>query len=316
MAAKKKSKVVHYARARMAVPPAPDLNLQQLVNSAFRKLTTMSERTVLGSDGAAIQPRHQRLRTSSFGSLFHLASYTTQEAATTVPHPVRDEDEGDLDAAAPPSNAEYMDGEAFLLIRNNDVVVCSTNLADSRVCWYFDKLISKARSLEKLIGLSMSRIANLDTLKMIEEFGVRSITLNAHLYEASLSAHRRKSKRRTLLGPLLAEIAAMASIDASVADANADADLQARVTIRVGKGQGTIAAAGLSELARSVVTDESNLDDLQLELGNGCTLAASRVSLTKTYSIRALNKGLHYSEAFDALDHYFDELKVHHLLET
>src|ERR1700722_4443899 len=123
-----RDKTFHYARATYVRPAPSKATLQTLVAQAFKKLTTMAQRSVQFKTGRVIQPRHQKIRTGRVGSLVHLATFMAEEHATTVPHPKASDTEMDLSSAIPPDNQDFMDGEAFVLATGNDVLVCSTGL--------------------------------------------------------------------------------------------------------------------------------------------------------------------------------------------
>jgi hypothetical protein len=312
-----RTKTVHYARATFVVPPKSGANLQSLVNAIMKThLPTVPERTLVFPDGRVIQPRHQRPRTQNGGTLLHLVTYVEDEHATTVPHATSADVEKDLGSALPPANEEYMDGEAFILISGMHVIICSSDLSDLKLCRYFDELIVKAGLSDLPCGLSFARVADLDVVKMIAQFGVRSVTLNASLYEATRQRIQRTDGLRSKVSAFLGGVKSLVSMDTTEADADKNADLLAKITISIpGHNKSTIAQAGLDELARNVIEDD-DADDVLLKFGNGATRTVSRVCLRKLYRIQSLHKGLNYGDAFSKIDAYFSELKTERLLDN
>jgi len=313
-AIKKKWKVVHYARATFVKPPTSTSTLQSLVEKAFTKATSMPARTVGSSGGLVIQPRHQKLKRGAAGALVHLVSFTAHEPATTVPHPSAADVEKDLAAATAPARSDFMDGEAFLLITGSHVLVCSTNLPDRRICWYFDQLFTKCGIAADPTGLDLRRVADLDMVELIEQFGVRSVTLDASLYEASQRYIHRKAGRATFMGKFYEQLTAAFAATKSASQVDAAADLMTEVTIKLPtKNKSLVAEKGLAELVTEAV-EEDGESNVRIQLGNGMTVSSTRIAMSKQFGIVAVNKGLSHHDAFDVLDQYMDQLRGQHLL--
>ena len=71
--------------------------------------------------------------------LIHATIETPGEAASVVPM-ANGSDEVDVRTINPPNDAEFMDGDAFLLICGNDVVLCATSVRDGAIIDLFKKL--------------------------------------------------------------------------------------------------------------------------------------------------------------------------------
>jgi hypothetical protein len=312
-----RTKTIHYARATFVVAPAPGATLQSLVNAVIKThLTTVPDRTLESADGRVIEPRHQRLRNQNAGSLLHLVTYKASEQATTVPHATNTDIEKDLGSAAPPANEEFMDGEAFILISGMHVIVCSSNLSDLKICRYLDALIVKAGLSALPCGLDFARVADLDVVRMIAQFGVKSVTLDASLYEATRQRIQRIHGLRSSMSEFLGRVKSLVSMDTSEAEADKSADLHAKITISIpGHNKSQIAQSGLDGLAQAVIEDD-DADDVLLEFGNGATRKLNHVCLRKSCRIQTLHKGLNYDNAFSHLDAYFAKLKSENLLDN
>jgi hypothetical protein len=314
MAAKKRWKLIHYARAKFVKPPTPAATLQGLVEKAFAKTTTMSARTVRDQSGSVIQPRHQSMKRGAAGALVHLVSFTADEPATTVPHPTSADVEKDLSAATAPARSDYMDGEAFLLITGSHVLVCSTNLSDKRICWYLDQLLLKSGVTTDPSGLDLRRVANLNMVELIEQFGVKSVTFDASLYEASQRYINRRVGRASFVGKFYEQLRAILLTNKPAAQADAEADLMTEVTIKLPSRNKSVAAEkALTELVTEAIQEDGE-SNVSIQLGNGMSVSSTRIAMSKQFGIVALNKGLSHHDAFDVLDRYLDQLRGQHLL--
>lgn len=96
--------------------------LESLVVHANKKLATVEEKTVLRDDMflrlAALRRRPRG------GVVIHIVTETPGESASIVSHLEVKGSELAVSTVSPPRDAEFMDSDAFLFVKDNDVCIC------------------------------------------------------------------------------------------------------------------------------------------------------------------------------------------------
>ena len=306
---KAKKKPFHYARA-VITPKAEQRNLQQLIDDTYSRLHTLESRTHQFSDGISLQTRHYNKRARLHGSQLHVVAFTNNEPTTIVPRPKPRQVDADLGQAMPPRDADYMDGEVFLLIRGNHVLICAAGVAvsDSKVARFIEHLVLASGASTSTVSIFLHRVADVSKLKLIGRHGVKALALNASMDDAGLRNTLRTSARKKILGGVLDTFKALVSMDDEETDDEARAHLEAEVTIKVDRyGRGEISQTKLNELAKLALDED---EGVRVVLTNGTVLAGNRISTHKYFEITHKAKGMFRTDALDKMDGYMNELKA------
>ena len=126
--AEPRRKTLSYHRAQFFNAEPGTINLGLSISSkATDKLQSVAERSLLKPGGYPTRLAHFQSRgAAGGGALLHLTIETPGEHASVVPKVPEAATELRVATLAPPNDAEYMDGDAFLYVKDNDVCLCTT----------------------------------------------------------------------------------------------------------------------------------------------------------------------------------------------
>ncbi len=137
--ATKRDKTVSYRRAEW-ITAGSKLNLEKCINDALVKLTTVDERTIV-FDGT--HTRVAKHKTGTTGTFLHITSDTPGEYASVVPKVAANVSELDLVAEEPPTDGEWLDGDAFLYVNKDHVTFCTTGMRDGKITRFWSIFLKK-----------------------------------------------------------------------------------------------------------------------------------------------------------------------------
>ena len=237
---------------------------QSFVQEACTNLSTVDDRTIVRTGGQTMRIAKCDLKADRI--LIHTTIETPGESASVVPA-ANGSDEVDVRTMDPPNDAEFMDGDAFLLISGNDVVLCATSVRDGAIIDLFRKLFLLAKLSKDAQQFNLNKIADADKLRLIQSSNVASIELRAKVYQASADYARRKTQAISLSGAVAKHVKA---IFGSEHDVTKDV-LQTSVVIKVDgrdiKHRGT-AEERLEQLAIDLVNNQEEEDHYIIHLRN------------------------------------------------
>lgn len=189
--ADKREKSLSYRRCVWLNNDPSTISLSQCIKQATDKLRTLDDRTI-GRSGQLI--KLLSLKPKSGGFLMHISIETPGESASIVPkiHPVPDE--VNVGTASPPPNSEFMDGDAFLYIREDNVCLCSTIIRDGAIAYYLRQLFDKAKIRKDSTQFDLQKVADMDKVQLLSKLGVKEIEIKASLFEASAMYQKRKNQ--------------------------------------------------------------------------------------------------------------------------
>jgi hypothetical protein len=189
--ADKKEKTISYRRA-IWVEGKTGITLERCLKDALKNLKTIEERTVSqqGQEKKIISSREP----SNGGVLLHITADTPGEYASVVPKAAPGVAELDLDVAEPPGEGEWLDGDAFLFVRNDHMCVCTTGLRDAAITNFVHAFFQKADIRKDSDKFDLQKVADVSKLKMLHKQGVREIVLKATMFQATADYEKRKAQ--------------------------------------------------------------------------------------------------------------------------
>jgi hypothetical protein len=306
---KAKQKAIHYARA-VITPCSETRTLQKIVDDTYSKLDTAAARQHVFKDGITIQTRFYAKRSRLYGSQVHIVAYTDKEPASIVPKAKAKQVDADLGEAKPPKNANYMDGEAFLLIRDSHILICAAGVgvSDKKISQFFEQLCIASGASSSTVSISVVRAADVNKLKLIAQRGVKALGLSASMDEAGLQHTMRTSVRETMIGSIVDDFKALVMKGNSDGDDAARAHLDAEVIITVDRfGRGEISQKKLNALAQLAIEVE---EGVRIVLTDDTVITGAKIAAHKYFYIEHKFKAMFKADALDKLDTYHAELKA------
>jgi hypothetical protein len=202
-----------------------------------------------------------------------------------------------------------MDGDLFLLISDDDVIVCSSGLHEHKFTEYCVDVFHRAGLPPRASLFHLAPVANVNIMDVIAQEGVKQVSLGTSVFAASVEHARRKSLKRTLGAGVLDAFRAIFGQDPAFKDLDQQENLTAELVIKFDgrKKGGELGRERIERLAERLVAESA--EGFKIKTGKDNTLAYDEVSLQKPVSVRAQGKTIQVDAAFSELVRYFIELK-------
>jgi hypothetical protein len=253
------------------------------------------------------------MKPSKSGYLLHFTADTPGEAASIVPKKAIVADEIQVGTAAPPADAEFMDGDAFLYVNHNDVCFCATGLRDSTIRHVLQEFFRLARIRKDADQFDLLKIADVNKVKLLQSQGVAEIELRSTLSVATVSYNRRKLQPQGILGAAAKQVKAILGKEH---DVTSDA-LRVMLTIKSDKRRLGIALGEkrLKTLATSVINDQETDDEYVIITKGGQRIGPNENLMRSTVMIDAIGKSVQRDKAWKELYSFYETLESSGALE-
>jgi hypothetical protein len=275
------------------------------------KLKTVDERVI-------VRPTGQHVKLASFkpsrgGYLLHFTADTPGEAASIVPKKAVTIDEIQVGTAAPPADAEFMDGDAFLYVNGNDVCFCATGLRDSTIRQALQDFFTLAGIRKDATQFDLIKIADVSKVKLLQSQGVAEIELRSTLSLATISYNRRKHQPQSIVGAAARHLKAVLGKEH---DVTSDA-LRVMLTIRSDKRRTGIALGEkrLKTLAADVINNQEEDDEYVIVTKGGQRIGPKEILMRATVSIESIGKSVQRDKAWRELYAFYEALDSSGALE-
>ncbi len=193
----KREKTLSYRRAAW-LEEGHGLTLERCLKDAHKNLTTVEERTIIR------QGTHTKClnfkETSAGGVFLHLTADTPGEFASVVPKAKPGDADLDLEIARPPPDGEWLDGDAFLYVRQNHLCLCATSMRDAAISSFIYELFKKAALRKDAIRFQLLKVADINKVRMLHKQGVKEVILKATVFQATSSFEKRKAHAFSIVG--------------------------------------------------------------------------------------------------------------------
>jgi hypothetical protein len=210
---------------------------------AHRLRPTSDQRRLTIAADVVLEGRHSSVRAGG-GMFVHVVQYGPGSHANVIPHLIGAQ-EAPVQMTPPPDGTDFMDASVAALVSGNHLVFCAKGMRDARFATYAKGLFEMVGFPKEATQFELHKVANLDRLATIHRDGVRSVSLEASIFAASLQYLERRAARRAGSG-LLDGLSRVFERDDGLAAAAAGEDRQTRVELRFNKRKG-----GLSHRERS-----------------------------------------------------------------
>lgn len=309
----KKKKTLSYRRAVYFGTEPGMKTLEQYLKIAHSKFKTIKQRTIKLHGYPVIECRNYK-SDDGVGIFMHLASYNPGEEASIVRRAENDSS-SDVETILPPNDAEFMDGDMMVFVSKNNVILCATNVHEKTAERYMSKFVEKAEIDKVCSEFTLEKIGNINKLKIIEQHGVKSVSLNASIFDASLEYTKRKTVSSKINGSVMDELKALVLKDWGKDEVDRAENLNARIVLSYDtrKKKAALGRETLESMATKIV--DENDDGFTIETRTGVKIRHDEIAVRKTVSLPRHGKSVWRDDAWKALKQYYNELKSSGTLE-
>ena len=312
----KLNKSIHYFRAT-SNPSGERLDLEEHVRSMLQLAANVAESQVKQLD--KITQILNRQLSEHEGLFLHIGSGTLDEHMRTMQNKANsDHDIGSTQA--PPIGHSFLNGEAFVYIKQHHIIFCGHGLRLEAVVSYLISLNQKLCKINKSLApikFDLHAVANSKKLSLIQEHGVRSISLKASIYD--LTFQKLVQERQSELAKIFKKFKDLVSIDPTQEEMAAAADIQVGIWLKLeGNRRASLDAKKLiQQQAKEVLSDEALDTDFFIETQTGEKIGPKDIRLSTSVRIMKHEKTntLVKEDVFDKLSSYLTELENSNLTE-
>lgn len=214
MAAKKekpKNRTIYYFRCEFAKIDGITVKdtLEVMANTAWGKLNSTQERTFYIGDersvvGMKLSSRKAKLSHGDMDcTLFSVGLYEEGASANTINKPSRTSAELEASTYDAPVDQEFLDGEGFVCIFGNHLVMSPpATFRTSAINHFLELLLDKGGYSKESSVMDIQQVADIDAVKTIEDEGVSHIVVNAVQYLSTLEYIKRMTPKEKISGKL------------------------------------------------------------------------------------------------------------------
>ena len=280
--------------------------LQQFLDEAHVKYKATQDRVFDYGDGKIQGMSFAKRGDCSCG---HIASYVPNQPACLVPDA---SPANDLDTSTrePPQGHSYLDGDIFFVVREDDLVVCTSSLRESALLNYLASILDLYCEKFTPSDIAISAVADIDQIMLLKREGVAKIVINSSLYSASINYLERKLQKQGLLGSIqaLAEAALLQDHHLDASKLYEEASLSMKVEISMDRRKrGWASQKSITETATSLLNDP-DADDVTIITNSGSQVRASSIAVSKSVRLPAHGDSVSKLPTWAALIDYLNEL--------
>lgn len=306
MPAKLKNRTIYYRRVGWL--DGSTQTLETYLIGAHQKLASANQRVFQYHEGEifGLQNTHKK----GVGSMFHVAEYVPHQRWTVVPF-ASGKSSQNTGIQAPPAEKNFMVGEVFFLVSGDHVLICPSGAREAVVEAYIHQVL-RAVNLDDISGkFSLNAVADINKINMIKTQGVKSVEMNASLYEATTEYHARKDVRETLMHNLSRSFLSMFANDpnSELRDISTKENLQVKLLISFDKRkEGEIGQKRLSNVAQQLISSDEE-DGFTIITGENQRLKANEIRISESFQFEPRGNSISRVDAFDYLELYLENLK-------
>jgi hypothetical protein len=304
-----KDKTISYHRAVYSVQNTSSIQLAACMKLAAGALTTPSQRTVDRGAGASRFLRLVQMHEDEVDDkavFLHLVADTPGEKASVVSQVALNSKQIDVSTVAPPAGKEFMDGDAFVYIRANDLCYCGTGLHLESVAYFLQQFLANSKIRKDAASFELTNAVDVDKLALLQRDGVKEIQMRGTMFSASYEYAKRNGNAVGALEKISKHIKAFLKADHSV-----EADgLEMELTIKVdGRSKGLhLGEKRLQTIAADVLEHQDAGDRFIITTNSGDKIKPSEIYVKSTETFEPIGKSIGRDEAWMKLKEYYNSL--------
>jgi len=308
--------------------------LENILKVSHDKYNTTSDRTFDGPYGTEIQCARYVYK-GKIGLFFQIASYVPGQPTTAIQESSSTSIKSDISEVIAPVGNNFLDGDVFLLVKDNNVILLQSGSRENVALNYMTKMLEKNSYTNASMSLEFQSIAKEDKVKMIKTQGVKSIELNTSLYEASLmhlekqeENVKRETKIFNLPGAVAETLKQVFAKDKTLSEINEKENVNIKLSIsfdgkeamkhRKDAGFGKIGKSRLEKTSEMIIKEylAEDVDGFTIITGDNNKITSDEIVISDNYRIKTLGKSLYPPDAFDKLEEYYFQLKDRGILTS
>lgn len=305
-------KTLAYRRAHFLVEGTGPL--EQHLIEAHKRLPNIENRTIGEGNQIVLECRNFSHK-PDFGVFLHIAAYTPGEQASVVRR-VHGVSSGELETAAAPEGCEFMDGDTMIFVAGDHVLLCSSTLHEKQSERYLTRIVDAAKIATHAGNFELSKVANIDKVKLLKKQGVKSINLNSTLYSASLDHLERTTVSKSLAGGIADQVLAIfgKNMNEKELEKAENISVNLKLSFDSRKAGAAFGKEKLGAIADLMVNEDDN-DGFTIETMTGEMVGPNDIILRKKIAMQKFGKTVYCQDAWRELEIYYFELKNGGLLE-
>lgn len=205
-----------------------------------------------------------------------------------------------------PKGHEYLDGEAFVCVYGNNILVSPCEALRGGISNRFLRsLLKKANDVDKN-NFNILQVANLQVLQTVISEGIKKIDLNASVFMADYQYHKANITPNTFPSKLAAKLDGLVDLltpNLQTANLTDYDSLHAKLSIsqdmRVTTSNTASEGTALTDNAKELV--QSGLNGFALVTRNGKRITPDKVVMNETITVERYGKSVKTSSIWDAL---------------
>jgi hypothetical protein len=306
-----RDKTLSYRRAEWFGPPS-GLNLEKCIRDAYDKLKSVNDRSIPSGDRFIRSVKSKDGPTE--GLLVHLTVETPGEPASVVPTGAPNISELDLLTAAPPSEGEWLDGDAFLFISDDHICMCGSGIRDGSIRYFLHSLFKKASLRKDSIKFELVKVADISKVKLIQSQGVKELEIRASLYKATASYRKRMNHAAGALGVIGKHLKAVLKKPDDVSPDALRVILTLKTDRRFSKDL-KLGEQNIAQLAKDVLINKTEDDDYVIVTKSGQRISPEEIFMRSKVTIKSDGKTVDRDKTWKELVSFFKNMKTAGILE-
>lgn len=302
--------------------------LENLLKKCHETYKTTAERKFKGLYGTELQCAKYTTK-EKIGLLFQIASYVPGQPTSAIQESSQSTTAAGITEVPAPAGNNFLDGDVFVLINGNNVIITQSGVRESVALNYFSKMLDKNGFTEASISIEFHGIAKEDKVKMIKNQGVKSIELAASLYEASLmqlekeTEKKRETKILDLPGAVAETLKQVFAKDKSLKEITEKENVNIKLSIsfdgkearkKINKKDTSFGVVGKSRLEKAselIIKEcvEENFEGFTIVTGDNNRIKSGEIVVSDNYRVKTFGNSLDQGDAFEKLQEYFAQLQ-------
>lgn len=313
MSSPPKQRTISYHRAIWPDEMPPTMSLQEQLCRCLAVLPVSGDTELSIREGRA-SVRHRNIDERHV--CLHISAWTQGESASTVRHDLAKQENADLDEQQPGQDWDYLNGDAFVVVRKNHYLFMPSGLTHGTVSNYLKNLILHSQSLSHPANLARNvhsfdllAIANQEFTRKLYEQSVKQIQLN--IGQLRETAYEDMESRQQTIVERVREVVWETLVrrpqhrEALRQAENVHAKLIVSLDTR---RKSEMAPETFAPIMRDVTDEADDSGEIEIVTGEGLRFRRGQLLLRESAKIDSFGKTVHYLPAWEAMLQYLDKL--------